>query len=77
MSFLDEFPRRIVNFPWLPISKALFIDLARQINTSLTHLLRLFAAENEGDAILDLQIIKFFQGSMPPDPSSLAPCRGP
>ena len=33
MSFLDEFPRRIVNFPWLPISKALFIDLARQINT--------------------------------------------
>ena len=40
-------------------------------------LLQLFAAENEGDAILDLQIMKFFQGSIPPDPSSLAPCLGP
>ena len=32
MSFLDIFPRRIVNFPRLQISKALFIELAKQIN---------------------------------------------
>ena len=79
-SFLDKFPRRIVNFPRLLISKALFIDLARQINKFLyiyyidlkinavaCQLLRLFASENDGDAILGLQIMKFSQGSMPPD----------
>ena len=41
-------------------------------------LLRLFSAENDGDVILDLQIMNFFSGSMRPDapPPSLAPLSG-
>ena len=60
----------MINLPRLLISKALFIDLARQINTLFyctsidlkiiavaCQLLRLFAT------ILDLQIMKCFRGS--------------
>ena len=73
-SFLDKFPRRIVNFPRLLIGKAIlliqpgklthfsaFINL--KINAVICQLLQLFAALN-----LDLQIMKFSRGRMPSDP---------
>ena len=78
---LHEFLRRIVHFRGLLISKTIFINLARQIwNCSACidlkivavacQLLRLFAPENEGDACLDLHIIKcFLPGDSPWLPS--------
>ena len=39
-----------------------------KVNYVACQLLRLFAAENDGDAILGLQIMKFSRESMPPDP---------
>ena len=39
-------------------------------------LLRLFAVEKDGDAILNLQIMKVFPGEHAPDPTSLVPYRG-
>ena len=79
--------RRIINFPQLLIIKALLsiypgkltycsasIDL--KINTVACQLLRLFAAENDGDIILDLRIMKVTRGSMASDSLSLAPLSG-
>ena len=89
MSFLDEFqfPDELSISPQLLISKALFIDLARQIiylivlhiyidlkiNAVACQLLRLLANENDGDAFLGLQIMKIPQGSRASGPPSLAP----
>ena len=67
-SFLDEFPKRIVKHfllicPGKLTNFSTSIDL--KMNAVACQLLRLFAAENDGDAILDLQIMTFFGGSMP------------
>ena len=71
MSFLDEFPRRIVNhflliYPGKLTKISTSINL--KINAVVCQLLPLFAAENEGDATLELQIMKCFRGSLPPGP---------
>ena len=59
-------------YPWGKLTNfSTSIDL--KINAVACQLLRLFAAENDGDAILDIQSMTFSRGSMPPNPPSLAP----